>query len=497
MQSVIDMRGISKDFPGVRALDGVNLTLYPGKVHGLVGENGAGKSTLMKIMSGTYIADEGEIQVDGKTVQFKTESDALEAGIVIIPQELSYVRELTIEENIFLGREPLKGKFLDIKKRDQTAYELIRSMGLSVLPGTKMSELSIAQCQMVEIIKAISRNARVIIMDEPTSSLTEIESKKLFEHIRNLSSKGISIVYISHKLEEVLDLCDDIVVLRDSKFIGKVDKKDASQEQLIAMMVGREIGMIYSDPGIPTEEEVLRVENLGEEGVFSNISFTLHKGEVLGFSGMVGAGRSEVMRAIFGLDSHSEGKIFMDGKEIIVKNTWDAINAGIGMVTEDRASSGFIPNMSVMNNILLPNVDLFARFGFILEKKIKNTANEMTEKLSIKIPNVFANIINLSGGNQQKVILAKWLVRKCRVLILDEPTRGIDVGAKEEIYSLIKEMAKQGMAIIVISSEMQEVIGVSSRVAVMDGGKILKEFSHQEVTQDLIMKTIVEGGRKL
>ena len=491
------MRGICKSFPGVQALSNVDFTLSRGSVHGLVGENGAGKSTLMKIMTGTYQRDSGEMFLDGKSVNFKTEKNALANGISIVPQELSYISGLTIEENIFIGREMSKVGFIKKRERTKRTVDLINSLKLEFNPKAKMSQLSIAQCQMVEILKAISRDARIIVMDEPTSSLTTVETQQLFQQIRDFKEKGFSIVYISHKLEEIIELCDTVTVLRDAKLIGRMSRDEVTEEKLITMMVGRQMGKIYPPIGKATDREVLRVEGLNEPGVFENISFSLKAGEVLGFSGMMGAGRSEVMRALFGLDHHALGKVYVDGKLLSIKSPQDAIQAGFGMVTEDRAIYGFVQGLSVSDNILLPNAKDFTRLGFFDRKRIEKVVTDITKRLAVRIPHIYERVRNLSGGNQQKVVLSKWLIRDVKIMIMDEPTRGIDVGAKQEIYQLIKELAEQGVAIIVVSSEMPEVIGISQRILVMDNGKILKEFSHEEVTQDKIMQAIVEGGRKL
>jgi ribose transport system ATP-binding protein/inositol transport system ATP-binding protein len=496
-RDIVVMKGVSKNFPGVRALDRVDFTLRAASVHGLVGENGAGKSTLMKIMTGTYQRDEGEVLLYGRPVFFRSEREALNAGISIVPQELSYVPGLSIEENIFLGREPSRIGVLKKRERSRAARELIAELGLTINPKIPMRSLSIAQCQMVEIIKAVSRNAKIIIMDEPTSSLTSKETRQLFEHIRNLKARGISVVYISHKLEEIFDLCDTITVLRDARLIGSMSREEATEAKMISMMVGREMGKIFPPVGSPAGAEVLRVEHLTEPGVFSDISFSIRAGEVLSFAGMMGAGRSEVVRAIFGIDPYTSGKIFVDGKEVRIKNPKDAIRSGFGMVTEDRAIYGFVAGLSVSDNILLPNAKNYSKYGFLEKNRIREMANGITDKLSIKVPNTKQLVMNLSGGNQQKVVLAKWLVRDLKLMIMDEPTRGIDVGAKQEIYRIIKDLADQGMAVIMISSEMPEVIGVSQRILVMDGGRILKEFSHDEADQDKIMQTIIEGGRRL
>lgn len=496
---IVEMRGISKSFPGVAALQNVDFTLERACVHGLVGENGAGKSTLMKILSGAHQQDTGEMLFDGKSVKFKTEKEALELGISIVPQELSYIPELTVEENIFIGREPTYAGFLQKRQRHERASTLLKSLGLSLSSKVKMKNLSIAQCQMVEVIKAISRNARIIIMDEPTSSLTPVETQQLFTQIKNLRQQGLSLIYISHKLEEIMELCDSITVMRDSRVIGSMPRGEADVDKLITMMVGREMGKLFPTINTDIGKEILRVEALSEPGVFREISFNVKSGEVIGFSGMVGAGRSEVMRALFGIDSYSSGKVHIDGKYIRVRSPRDSIKAGVGMITEDRAVYGFVPGLSVSDNILLPNEDDFSKIGFLQKGKIREAVSRIVQRLAVRVPNNKALVRNLSGGNQQKVVLAKWLVRgeKVKVLILDEPTRGIDIGAKQEIYKLIKTFSDQGMAVILVSSEMPELIGLCHRIFVMDGGRILKEYDHAQVSQDAIMQTIIEGGRTL
>lgn len=495
---IVEMKDITKSFPGVKALDSVSLTLRRGSIHALLGENGAGKSTLMKILTGAYRRESGEIRYKGQPVDFHNEKEALNAGIAIVPQELSYVPGLTIEENIFLGREPAKGGMLRKKERQEKARELIGELGLHLDPKSKMADINIAQCQMVEIIKAISRRAEVVVMDEPTSSLTPVETEMMFEQVRALKAKGIAVVYISHKLDEIMALCDEITVLRDARRIGGLSRAEASEEKIVSMMVGREMGKVYPPVGVCGKEEVLRVEHLTMPGVFEDISFSLHKGEVLGFSGMVGAGRSEVMRAIFGMDRRQSGDIYVAGKKTDIRSTGDAIQAGICMVFEDRAINGFVGGLSVSENICLPSARLYSRAGQLDFKRIRRDVTQQKEQLRIRTPSIDQKTMYLSGGNQQKVVLAKWLLRKdIKVLIMDEPTRGIDIGAKQEIYQIIKDLAERGMAVIIVSSEMPEVINVSQRILVMDGGRILGEFSHRDVTQDGIMKMIIDGGRKL
>lgn len=452
----------------------------------------------MKILSGTYSTYEGTVIYDRREVRFRSENDALEAGISIVPQELSYVPQLTVEENILLGRRIGVNPYgwLDKSKRRSVTEQYIEELGLDLDAQTKMGDLSVAQCQMVEIIKAISRNSKVIIMDEPTSALTDVETGQLMRQIGELKKKGVSIVYISHKLNEIFEICDHITVLRDSKLIGSLPADQIKEDEVIEMMVGRKVSELYPPVIGHGEEELLRVEHFSQPKVFNDISFTLKKGEILGIAGMMGAGRSEIMRAIFGMDPHSSGTLILEGVEVKIKMPFDAIKNGIVMVPEDRAERGFVGGLSIKDNITLPNGDLYAPKLFLDQKKIVQDVEHISQELKIKAPDIEEHVINLSGGNQQKVVLAKWLVRGVKVLILDEPTRGIDIGAKQEIYKLISRYAQAGMGVIFISSEMQEVIGVSHRILVVDGGRILGEFSHDQVSQNSIMEMIIKRGRK-
>jgi len=494
---IVALKDIRKEFPGVVALNQVNLTLRAGRVHALVGENGAGKSTLMKILSGTYANYDGEIMLDGAPVRFAHERDALDKGIAIVPQELNPIPEMTIAENIFLGREPMKRKgIINIKERSRLTGELLTMLGLDYDPETKMWELSVAQRQMVEIIKAISRNSRVIILDEPTSALTALETSYLFRQMERLKEKGLALVFISHKLDEVYAICDDVTVLRDGEMISTGLLSEVTQEHLITMMVGREVKDIYPPLPTPGTETVLRVENLCSQGVFENVSFDIRRGEIVGFAGMMGAGRSEIARAIFGLDTHDSGSILMNGKPMRMKSPRDAIKNGIAMVTEDRATYGFVGVRSIRDNIVLPNTDLYARHGILDRKAIRISVQEICRKLSVKAASIDVLAGTLSGGNQQKVVLSKWLVRNVKLLILDEPTRGIDVGAKQEIYRLIAELAEGGISVLMIASEMPEVLSMSHRVKIVSDGHIIGELSHAEATQDKVMKMIVEGRKQ-
>lgn len=491
---IVELKNIRKEFPGVVALDQVNMQIREGSVHALAGENGAGKSTLMKILSGTYTSYEGEVIIDGTPVHMKSEQDAFRNGVSIVAQELNYVAELTIAENMYIGREPKKGKwFVDAKQRLTNCRELLEMMGLDYDPNEKMGNLSVAQRQMIEIVKSLSRNARVIIMDEPTSALTSKEAEILFRKIGELKKKGIAFVFISHRLNELFEICDEYTVLRDGKWIASGRIADTDQDQLISMMVGRAIEDIY--PKLPPcgSKVVFSLKNLTSKGVFEDISFDIHEGEIFGLAGMMGAGRSEIARSIFGMDPYDSGSVFIDGTEKKFHSIHEAIRGGIAMITEDRGTYGFVGVRPIEDNIALPNLDFFAEKGWLNHKEIKKKSQNIFDRLSIKAPGIETNVRTLSGGNQQKVVLAKWLVRNVRVLILDEPTRGIDVGAKQEIYNLITELSKQGIAILMISSDMPEVLSMSHRIAVVARGRIARILAQEEATQDKVMKIIVEA----
>ncbi|MHC1770608.1 MAG: sugar ABC transporter ATP-binding protein [Flexilinea sp.] len=492
-QDIVELKNITMRFPGVLALDNVNMSVQRGSVHALVGENGAGKSTLMKILAGRYQEYQGAIYLNGERVFFKNEKDALAGGIAIVPQELNPIPELSIAENIFLGREPVKRGFLDKKRRANETHDLMLRLGLDYDIETKMVELSVAQKQMVEIIKAISRDAKLIIMDEPTSALTNTETVYLFEQIELLKKHGISIIFISHKLDEVYQICNDATVLRDGKLIDNIDLRYVDKESLIAMMVGREVNDIY--PKLPkhSDVEVLKIKSLNGL-TFNNINFSLKRGEILGFAGMVGSGRSEIIRSIFGMDPILGGTIELEGKPVQIKNTRDAIKNGIAMISEDRSIYGFVGIRSIQDNIALPNCDMFAPRQWLEKKKIYKATDEISTKLKVKASSWNALVGTLSGGNQQKMVLSKWLIRDIKVLLLDEPTRGIDVGAKQEIYKLIVDLVSQGMSVILISSELPEVIAMSHRLMVLSDGRFVGELNHEEATQDVVMKKIVEGN---
>jgi len=486
---VLEMHNIVKVFPGVRALDGMNLQVRPGTVHVIAGENGAGKSTLMKVINGQYAAEEGEIIYKGKVLEKRTIQQTIQLGISMIQQELNPIRQMTVAENIYIGREPqsLKG-FVDYKKMYADTQELLDKLEIPFRSEEKLEKLSIAAFQQIEIAKAISRDASVIIMDEPTSAIADTEIEILFKQITSLKKQGVAIIFITHKMDEIFRIADDITIIRDGRWISTGPISEYDQDKVISLMVGRTITNIFPKIDVPIGDVVLEVKNLKQYGRFRDISFEVRKGEILGFSGLIGAGRSEVMRAVFGLDSYHEGEIYLHGKRVEIHNTKDAISHGIAMALEDRRAEGIIPDRSTRENITLANIRSFARKVLINSKKEKKEVQRMIDLLRIKVTTPEQLIKNLSGGNQQKVILAKWLLGNLDVLILDEPTRGIDVGSKSEIHSLMCEFAKQGLAIIMISSEMPELLEMSDRIVVMREGTIRGELQRNEASQEAIMK---------
>jgi inositol transport system ATP-binding protein len=487
----LEMRKVTKEFPGVKALDGVDLCVRSGKVHVICGENGAGKSTLMKVLNGTCSADSGEIYFKGKKIEVGSIETSIRMGISMIHQELNPVLEMTIGENIFLGREPKKGIFVDFKKLYIDTQRLLDRLSIPFDSKQKMQELSIAGHQLIEITKAISRDAVVIIMDEPTSAIADTEVEILFKQIQTLKDHGVAILYITHKMDEIFRIADDITVIRDGKWIDSGPVSNYNSEKLISLMVGRKIDNVFpKDTTLSIGDVVFEVKNLTREtdGRFKDISFDLRKGEILGFSGLVGAGRTEVMRAIFGLDPYDSGNIFLDGNPIKIKNTSDAIKQGIIMVSEDRKLYGLILNRNIYENISLVNIKKYAKKFFINDRAISLDSLKMKELLNIKISDFKVEANTLSGGNQQKVVLSKWLLGNVRIMILDEPTRGIDVGAKAEIYKLMCNFARQGISIIMISSELPEIVGMSNRVVVMQEGHIKGILAKDEVSPERIMR---------
>ena len=494
----LQMKGITKTYPGVRALDNVDFEVAKGEIHALVGENGAGKSTLMKILAGALPMDSGDILIDGAPVHITSPQTAMELGISIIYQEFNLVPYLNAAENIFLGREP-KGAipgFVNFPVMYAEAQKVVDHLGVRLNVRTPVNRLSVAQQQMVEVAKATSRKATIIAMDEPSATLTEHELESLFDLIRSLKQSGVSIIYISHRLEEVFQIADRVTVLRDGRLVGTKPVSETDRDDVIRMMVGRELKeSAAADQKQAAEigEPALTVKNLSRRGVIEDINFTVRRGEVLGIAGLVGAGRTELARAIFGADPIDEGEIWLNGSRVDIRSPREAIRRGIGLVTEDRKALGLILGMVVRENISLANLDALTRLGFVNRREEKRAATQFIEDLMIKTPSVEQQVQNLSGGNQQKVVLAKWLFTQSKVLIFDEPTRGIDVGSKVEIYQLMNRLAASGVAIIMISSELPEILGMSDRILVMHEGRIAGDLGREEATQEKIMR-IATGG---
>ncbi|MEF9954825.1 MAG: sugar ABC transporter ATP-binding protein [Clostridium sp.] len=490
----LEMRGVSKSFPGVKALDGINLKVRPGTVHALMGENGAGKSTLMKCLFGIYNMDEGEIYLDGVKTTVADPDDALHKGLAMVHQELQPIPDRSVGENMYCGRYPVKSfgpiKVIDHKKMYEESEKWLENVKMPYNPKAKLGTMSIAQMQSVEIAKAVSMNAKVVILDEPTSSLTDNEVEALFRIVRDLKSRGVSMIYISHKMAEIREIADDITIMRDGTYVGSWEVKDISDDEIVKQMVGRELTNIYPPRTNAPKEVVLEVEDLCSihERSFQHCSFKLRRGEILGFGGLVGAQRTELMEAIFGMRGIASGTIKKDDKKLEIKRPQDAIRGGLGMITEDRRGTGILGCLSIADNVSISSLDHYLDAGFVLNhKKIEKLVQDNVAKLSIKTPSSKTLIKSLSGGNQQKVIISRWLASNPDILIMDEPTRGIDVGAKYEIYQIMIELAKQGKAIIMISSEMPELIGVSDRILVMCNGKITGELTGEEATQEKIM----------
>ncbi len=490
------MKNITKEFPGVKALDGVTLDLFAGEFHALVGENGAGKSTLMKVLSGVYPAGtyDGEIIVEGETRKFKNIRDAENAGIAIIFQELSLVKELTVGENIFLGREPSRFGVINWTELYQRAGSLLQDLNLPINPKTPVGNLGIGSQQLVEIAKALSQNAKILVLDEPTAALTESEVETLFDILRRLKSRGVGMIYISHKLGEVFTMSDRITVLRDGRTVGTNDTKDLTIGQVIAQMVGREVGDIFPKSAHEFGEPALEIKNLTafeaetDKKLVDDISFAVRRGEVLGIAGLMGAGRSELLMSIFGAHlGKSSGEIFVEGKRVSINSPSEAIENGIGFVTEDRKRFGLILEQTILDNMTLAGLKQISGAFLIHRTRESVAAKKSMADLRVKANSPLTVAGTLSGGNQQKVVLGKWLLTKPKVLFLDEPTRGIDVGAKQEIYANINALAKQGLAIVMVSSELPEIIGLSDRVLVLHEGKLTGEFSKREVTPEKVM----------
>ncbi|MBQ8727939.1 MAG: sugar ABC transporter ATP-binding protein [Oscillospiraceae bacterium] len=491
----IEMKGINKSFGSNQVLKDAGFLLKDGEVHALMGENGAGKSTLMKILTGVYTRDSGTVLVDGKEVLYKSPQEAEKAGIVFIYQELNVLFDLTVEENLFMGKEITK-KFgiCDRKAMREKAKEVMDRMGVDIPINAVMSDLSVGQQQMVEICKALMVDAKVLIMDEPTAALTQSETEGLFKLIKSLREKGVSIVYISHRMEEIFELCDRITILRDGTYVDTKFIKDITMDDIVKMMIGREIGERYPKrEGVEIGEEKLRVEGLTKEKKFKDVNFSVKAGEVLGVSGLMGAGRTEIMQAIFGNLPLDSGKIFIEGNEMKIKSAQDAIKAGIGFITEDRKTEGLLLEKSISENIVLANLDKVSDKGVVRKAKVEEIVKKGIDEFRIKCFGPQHECNNLSGGNQQKVVFAKWVYTDPKILILDEPTRGVDIGAKKEIYSVINDLAAKGVAIILVSSELPEVLGMSDRIMVVHEGKVTGIIDANEADQEKVM-TLATGG---
>jgi ABC-type sugar transport system ATPase subunit len=489
-QPLLRMEKVSKQFPGVQALEEVDFEIYPGEIVGLVGENGAGKSTLIKILSGVYTKDEGQIRFRGESVDFRSPHAAQEHGIVTIYQELALVPHLTVSENVYLNREPRRIPLLgavDFRKMRQQTEAIMADLGVHIPGGRQVKELTIASQQMVEIAKAVSRNAYLLLMDEPTSALSSKEVDALFNLMRRLKQKGVSVVFVSHRLEEVLRLVDRIIVMRDGRRVGTLPVSEASESKLIHLMVGREVGL-FPKVDAPVGEPVLEVRNLSGPSGVRNVSFKVHKGEIVGLAGLIGAGRTELARLICGADRRNEGAILIDGKEVHINSPADAVAHGIGWVPEDRKQHGLVLAMDVKQNTTLAILRRISnRLGAVRLKSEREIASHYRETLSIATSDLSKTVKYLSGGNQQKVVLAKWLSTKPKILIMDEPTRGIDIGAKAEFHALMSRLAQQGIGILMISSEMPEIMGMSDRVIVMCQGRVTGEYKRGQLSQVEIM----------
>ncbi len=490
----IEMKGINKAFGGNPVLQNAGFVLADGEIHALMGENGAGKSTLMKILTGVYTRDAGTVTVNGKEVVYNNAQEAEKEGIVFIHQELNVLFDLTVEENMFLGKE-IHNRFgvCNKKAMQKEVRRILDVLGVNIKPEAKMDTLSVGQQQMIEIAKALMVDAKVIIMDEPTAALSQSETVTLFKVVRSLKQKGVSIVYISHRMEEIFELCDRITILRDGEYVGTKNIPETNMDEIVKMMIGREIGERYPERNTKLGDVVFEVKNLNCPGTFKNVNFNVRAGEVLGVAGLMGAGRTEIMQSIFGNMPHVTGQIFMNGQEIQNKNPWDAMDNGIGFITEDRKIEGLMLEKSIMENISIANLGRISQKGVLNKKREQEMTQQGIEDLHIKCTGAQHACGNLSGGNQQKVVFAKWIFTEPKLLILDEPTRGVDIGAKKEIYSIINKLADKGVAIIMVSSELPEILGMSDRIMVVHEGKIGGFIDKNEANQENIM-ILATGG---
>ncbi|WP_342431270.1 sugar ABC transporter ATP-binding protein [Neobacillus sp. FSL H8-0543] len=492
---VLELRGITKTFPGVKALDHVQFQLKPGEIHALMGENGAGKSTFIKVITGVHQPDEGKMYLNGQEVEFRNPKDAQNCGIAAIYQHVTCFPDLSVTENIFMGHEKINRATKRIlwKEMHAEANRLLKELGANFDAKAQMGTLSVAQQQIVEIAKALSTNAKIIIMDEPTAALTRNESEELYRITEKLRDQGTSIIFISHRFEDMYRLASKVTVFRDSKYIDTWGVNEITNEDLIVAMVGREIKKLFPKTEAKIGEEVLRVDNMGRTGFFAGVSFTLGKGEILGLTGLVGAGRSEVCQALFGIDAADKGKIFINGKETKITNPLQAMKKGIGYLPEDRQQQGLILSWGIDKNITLPSLNLLSRKGWLNRKKEKEIASKLAKKVNVKTPSIYNLVSSLSGGNQQKVAVAKLLTTDLDIIILDEPTKGVDVGAKSAIYEIISDLASQGYGIIMVSSEMPEILSMSDRILVMREGRITAELDGRTATQEAILEAAMKN----
>lgn len=494
---LLRMEEISKHFPGVQALRSVSLDVFPGECLGLVGENGAGKSTLMKILSGVYAPDGGQLYIDEQPINLSDPRQAQAAGIAIIYQEFNLMPNLTVQENVYIGREPNSRGLIRWREMRRATQALLGQLGVHLRPDAIVRDLSVAQQQMVEIAKALSYNARVVIMDEPTSALTDTEVSALLRIIGGLKARGYGIIFISHRLEEVISMCDRIIVLRDGENVGQLPTAQATPDRVVQMMVGRNLADLFQkDSSTSSPETVLEVRNLGRTGtvrdpsaiVLEDVNLTVSRGEIVGLAGLVGSGRTELARVIFGADRSERGEVLIDNERVILRSPRDAIRHGIGLVPEDRKLQALVLQLALRENISLPNLSRLVRFGFVRRRAERRLAQEFVQALQIRTPSIDQRVINLSGGNQQKVVIAKWLALQPKVLVMDEPTRGVDIGAKAEVHHLMNQLAQSGVAILMISSELPEILGMSDRILVMRQGRIVGELPRAGTSQQRIME---------
>ncbi len=492
---LLEMKGIRKAFSGVTVLHGVDFTLYPGEIHALMGENGAGKSTLMKILAGVHRKDGGAIRIAEEEREIVSAREAMELGVAVIHQELNLIPHLTVMENLFLGREMVYGPtgWIRWNRMKEEARRWLDPLGLKVDPSREVSSLSVGEQQLVEIARALSMQAKILVLDEPTSALTNREIDTLFQILRSLKEQGVGMIYIAHRMEEIFEICDRITVLRDGEWIGTRRADETDVDELIRMMVGRDIKNHHFREPVEPGEERLRVEGLTRAGQVEDVSFSIRSGEIVGLTGLMGAGRTETARLLFGIDSPDRGTVRVDGKEVRIRHPVDAIREGIAFVTENRKEEGLVLSLSVRENLSLPNLEALSTRGVIRSREEERLVEELIRQLSIKTAGPGQEVRFLSGGNQQKVVIGKWLAASPRVLILDEPTRGVDIGAKEEIYRLMNRLTREGMAILLISSDLPEVLGMSDRVLVMYQGRITAEFAREEATQEKILAA-ASGG---